>query len=48
MPDFYPINCSGKIRNPQLNEILNDKWVILPIGSEHPNEFSVRPNNPYE
>lgn len=48
MPDFYPIYCSGKIANPELNNILNVKWVILPVGSEHPNEFSVRPNNPYE
>lgn len=48
MPEFYPIVCSGKAKNPELNQILNVKWVILPIGSEHPNEFSVRPNNPYE
>jgi hypothetical protein len=37
MPAFYPIMCSGKAKNIELNNLLNVKWVILPVGSEHPN-----------
>jgi hypothetical protein len=37
MPAFYPIICSGKKKKPELNSLLNVKWVILPVGSEHSN-----------
>lgn len=47
LPWLYPTACQGKTANPELDNILNDKWVIVPVGSEH-STFSIRPKSQYE
>jgi histone deacetylase complex regulatory component SIN3 len=47
LPWLYPTACSGKASNPELNKILNVKWVIVPVGSEH-STFTIHPKNQYE
>jgi histone deacetylase complex regulatory component SIN3 len=47
MPEMYPIKCQGKERNPALKRVLNDKWVSVPVGSEH-EAFNVHSKNQFE
>jgi histone deacetylase complex regulatory component SIN3 len=46
IPWSYPICCAGKAQSPIARAVLNDKWVSVPVGSEH--NFSIRVKNTYE
>lgn len=47
MPEMYPIKCRGKEDNPLLRSVLNDKWVSVPVGSEH-ETFNIHSKNQFE